>query len=111
MEWSELQHQWRGKAILFKLIGDGNSKVSGSVHRLSLFILHRKPKDPFETHVWDSVWRARHLGLFAIQATQHPTHCEWGLIPHVNNIDPPGVVGQQERRAIMPTTLKRVHDP
>jgi hypothetical protein len=59
----------------------------------------------------DRAWHAKRIGLFAIQATQHPTHCEWGPSPLVNNIDPPGTAGQLGMRAITPTTLKRACDP
>jgi hypothetical protein len=48
------------------------------------------------------------LAFFVIQATQCLTHCEWGLSPHVNIFDPPGMVRQQGRRAITPTTLRGV---
>jgi hypothetical protein len=33
--------------------------------------------------------------FFATKATQCLTHCEWGLSPHVNNIDPLSMVRQR----------------
>jgi hypothetical protein len=41
---------------------------------------------------------------------QHPTHYEWGPSPHVNNVNPTDVVGQQGWQSIMPMTLKGVHN-
>jgi hypothetical protein len=82
------------------------SKVSGLAH----CYLYRtgKLKWSFGTYARDTAQCARHLNPFATQATQPPTDCEWGPSPHVNNVDPPGVVRQQGRRAITPTILKSV---
>jgi hypothetical protein len=50
--------------------------VSGSASRY--LYCRRNLKQLFETHVRDSVSHATLLNLFAIQATQCLTHCEWG---------------------------------
>jgi hypothetical protein len=62
------------------------------VHHLTIYTT-QKLKHPFKIHVWDSAMCARRLGPFAPQAAQHPTHCELGLGPHVNNADLPSVAG------------------
>jgi hypothetical protein len=107
-QWSRASFKSCGEErwFLSQLAKDQKSKLSSSAPH-SLY--HRgKQKRPFGTHGRDSAQRARHLGLFAIQAAQHPTHSEWGLSPHVSNVDLPGVARQQGRRAITPTILGRV---
>jgi hypothetical protein len=84
---------------------DQKSKVSGST---PLYLYRKgKPKRSFKTHARDSAWCTGRLSLLTVQATQCPTHCEWGPSPHINNIDPPSVVRQQGRRSVMPTISRR----
>jgi hypothetical protein len=97
------------RQFLSQLAEDQKSKVSASAPRY----LYRwgKPKWPFGTHAWDSAQRTKRLGHFTIQAAQHPTHYEWGLNPHVHNVDPPSVVRQKGRRVVTPTISRRMCGP
>jgi hypothetical protein len=80
-----------------QLTEDQKSKVSSLTPHC---LYHRgKLKHPFGTHAWDNARCPRCFRFFAIQTAQRPTHCEWGSNPHVNNVDPPGVVRQQGRWA------------
>jgi hypothetical protein len=93
-----------GRQSLSQHAEDQKSKVSSLTPH---YLYHRrKLKLQFITHTRDNVWRARHFGLFAIQAMQRPTHCEWGPNPYDNDIDPPNKVRQQGRRPIMPMTVE-----
>jgi hypothetical protein len=75
-----------------QLTKDQKSKVSGSVPRC---LYHKgKLKRPFGTHAWDNARCVVRLSFFVIQAIQCPTRSEWGSNPHVNNVNPPGVVRQ-----------------
>jgi hypothetical protein len=56
------------------------------------------------------VWCVSHFGLFAIQAMQHPTHCEWGSGLYDNGNDPPDEVARQGGQSITRTTAKGAHD-
>jgi hypothetical protein len=107
-QWNRASFKISGeeRPFLPQLAGDLKSKVSDSA---PCYLYHNeKTKKSFRTHARDSVWCARCLVLFTIQAMECPTHYKWGLCPHVNNIDPPGMAGQQGRRSIMPMTSKGV---
>jgi hypothetical protein len=93
---SPTSHHEQSSGVTFKINGeerrfisqlakDQKSKVSGSTPR---YLYHRgKLKWPFRTHAWDKARCTKRLSLFAIQATQRPTHCKWGLSLHVHNVD------------------------
>jgi hypothetical protein len=93
--WGGASFKINGKKrqFLSQLTKEQTSKASG----LAPHYLYRrgKPKQPFGTHAQDSARCARSLGFFATEATQCLTHCEWGLSPHVNNIDPLSMVRQR----------------
>jgi hypothetical protein len=96
-QWGGVSFKISGEEMRFlsQLTEDQKSKVSGLTPR---YLYRRgKMKRPFGTHIRDSAWRARRLGLFTIQSTQRPTHYEWGPSPHINNVYPPGVARQQGR--------------
>jgi hypothetical protein len=71
----------------------------GKVGVLTPRYLHckRKLKRQLGTRAWDNAWRARRLGLFAIQTMQHFTRREQGLGAHANDIDPADTARQQGR--------------
>jgi hypothetical protein len=93
-------HKQRGRAS-FKIGGeerrfpsqlakDKKSKVCSSARHC---LYHReKLKRPFRTNARDKAWCSRCLGFFAIQTVQRFTCFKWGSNPHINNIDPPGMV-------------------
>jgi hypothetical protein len=75
------------------------------VRHLVVYTVEVKLNRPFGTHVQDITRWARCFDFLAARAMHHPVHHERGPNPHINNVDPIGVMERQGGRA---TTLRRV---
>jgi hypothetical protein len=88
---SPTSHHRQWSRASFKISGDEWQFLSQHSEDRKSNVSGSAPRRLFGTHTRDNARHARCTCLFAIQAVQYPTHCEWGSSPHINNIDPLGV--------------------